>query len=193
MPGAESADHRAVRESYEADKRLSLANKHADQLDQFTKAEADKCKNFLKDNMANLHDPAVQAELQKMIVAGKKKSLKIQQDHEEERWKSDMPPTEEIQGQVEMGMSSLRDMEKRHVEAEERSPDHQQILDYNQEFAAAAAEEKNVIQAKKSDENFLLDPRKMMGMLTEPPKQRFDQVLPGHLTHSLFQLGVYEV
>ena len=193
MKGPESADHKAVRESFESQNRLQLANKHAEQLDQFTKAEAEKCKAFLQNKAAHLTDPAVQNELQKMIVEGKKKSLKMQQDHEEERWRADMPPDAEIESQLQLGLSSKREMENRHVEAEEKSPDHQKILDYNMEFAAATAEEKNVINAKKSDDNFLLDPRKMMAMASAPPKQRFDEVLPGHLTESLFQLGVYQV
>jgi hypothetical protein len=193
MKGPESADQRAIRENYEAQNRLQLANKHAEQMDQFTKAEAEKCKAFLQNKAGQLNDPAVQNELQKMIVEGKKKALKIQQDQEEERWRADMPPSEEIEGQLQLGLNTKREMENRHVESEEKSPDHQQILDYNREFAAAAAEEKNVINAKKSDDNFLLDPRKMMAMATAPPKQRFDEVLPGHLTESLFQLGIYQV
>ena len=193
MPGAESSDHKMVRENFEAQNRLALANKHAEQMDAFTRGEADKAKSFLQNNAAHLNDPGVQSELQKMIVAGKKKSLKIQQDQDDEKWRVDMPPTEEIQDGIQMGMNDLREMEKRHVESEEKSTDHQAILDYNRDFAAACAEEKNTISAKKSDDNFLLDPRKMMAMATEAPPKRFDEVLPGHLTEQLFQMGVYSV
>jgi hypothetical protein len=191
MKGAETTDHKAVREHYEAQNRLALANKHAEAMDAFTRAEADKCRQFLQQNANHLTDPGIQSELQKMIVAGKKKSLKLHQDHDEERWRSEMP--EEIHGQMEMGMKDLREMERRHVESEEKSPDHQQILDYNRDLAAAIAEEKTALAAKKSDDNFLMDPRKMMAMASAPPKQRFDEVLPGHLTESLFQLGIYQV
>lgn len=191
--GAESADLKAARDAFEAQNRKDIADKHASQLDKFTRGEADKCKDFLRQNAACLTDPGVHSELQKMIVAGKKKSLKLQQDQEEERWKSDMPPTEEIQGQVEFGMTQLRDMGQRHVRSEEASPDHAEILNYHEEFAQAAAEERGKIEATKADNNFLLDPRKMMAMASAPPEQRFDKVLPGHLTESLFQMGVYEV
>lgn len=186
--GAENSDQRAVRENFEAQNRLSLANKHAEAMDAFTKGEADKCKNFLQQNQANLTDPGVQSELQKMIVDGKKKSLKLQQDHDDERWRSDMP--EELQGDMEVGLNSMRDMERRHVESEEKSPDHQQILDYNRDFAAAAAEEKNIISERKADDNFLLDPRKMMAMTQSPPQKRWDEQLPGHITDQLLQMGV---
>jgi hypothetical protein len=191
MKGAETPDLKAVREHFEAQNRVALANKHAEAMDAFTRAEAEKCKSFLQQNANHLTDPGVQSELQKMIVAGKKKSLKLHQEQDEERWRSEMP--EEIQGHMEMGMRDLREMEQRHLESEEKSPDAQQILDYNRELAQAIAEEKRAIGEKKSEENFLLDPRKMMAMATAPPKQRFDEVLPGHLTESLFQLGIYEV
>lgn len=193
MKGAENTDQRAIRENFEAQNRLALANKHSSAMDAFTRGEAEKCRNFLQNNQAHLNDPGIQSEMQKMIVDGKKKSLKLQQDHEEERWRAEMPPSEEIQTQVELGMTTKREMEQRHVAMEENSPDHQQILDYNREYAAACAEERNIISAKKSDDNFLLDPRKMMAMTSAPPQQRFDEVLPGHLTESLFQLGVYQV
>lgn len=193
MRGAETDAQRAVREGFEAQNRKELANKHASQVDKFTQSEAEKCKNFLRDNISMLNDPGVHSELQKMIVAGKKKSLKLQQDQEEERWRIDMPPTDEIQGQVEMGMSQLRDMGERHLRSEETSPDQAEILQYNQEFARAAAEERGKIEEVKADSNFLLDPRKMMAMATKPEEKRFDQVLPGHLTESLFQMGVYSV
>lgn len=191
MKGPESADHRAVRENFEAQNRLALANKHAEAMDAFTRGEAEKCKQFLQNNQAHLGDPAVQAELQKMIVAGKKKSLKMHQEHDDERWRADMP--EEIHGEMQMGMTQLRDMERRHVESEETSPDHQKILDFNREFANEMADQRAALAAKKDENNFLMDPRKMMAMATAPPKQRFDEVLPGHLTESLFQLGVYQV
>ncbi len=191
--GPESADQRMVRENFEAQNRNALASKHADQMDAFTKGEADKARTFLQNNAAHLTDPGIQSELQKMIVDGKKKSLKLQQEQDDEKWRSDMPQTDEIKEGLQMGMKDLRDMEKRHVESEEKSPDHQAILDYNREFASACAEEKNTISAKKSDDNFLLDPRKMMAMTTEAPKKRFDEVLPGHLTEQLFQMGVYQV
>lgn len=191
MKGGENGDQRAVREHFEAQNRLALANKHAEQMDAFTKAEAEKCKSFLQNNQAHLTDPGVQSELQKMIVAGKKKSLKLQQEQDDERWKADMP--EEIQGEMQMGLQDLRNMEQRHVESEEKSPAHQEILDYNQEYAAACADQRAALAAKKSDQNFLMDPRKMMAMASAPPQPRFDEVLPGHLTEQLFQMGIYQV
>ena len=93
-------------------------------MDRLTKQEAAKTKSFLADNAALLADAGVQAELQKMIVTSKKKALKLQQDQDDERWKSDMPPTKEIQETVELGLQDLRQMQQQHVESEMQSPDH---------------------------------------------------------------------
>lgn len=193
QPGPETDLHKMVRHHHESSERLKLANKHGAQMDHLTKDEASKAKEFLTDNARLLADAGVQQELQKLIVNGKKKTLKLQQDQDDERWRSDMPPTEEIQTAVEMGLQELRQMEQRHVESELKSPDHQAILDYEQEFAAAMAEEKTRLAAQKTEEQFLMDPRDLMKMAKAgPPKQRFDEVLPGYLTANLFQLGIYE-
>ena len=192
--GPESSQHQMVRQHHESSQRLKLANKHGQQMDSLTKQEAAKTKTFLGDNAALLADAGVQAELQKMIVTSKKKALKLQQDQDDERWKSDMPPTKEIQEAVELGLQDLRQMQQQHVESEMQSPDHQAILDYEKEFAAAVAEEKNRLASERSDDNFLMDPRRMMARAKSgPPKQRFDEVLPGYMTASLFQMGIYEV
>ncbi len=193
--GPESPPQKTVRQHFESSKRLELANKHSAQADQFLKQETVKVKEFLAEHATHLTDPIVQGELSKLVVQGKKKSLKMQQEQDDERWRSDMPPTNEIQEAVEFGLRDLRDMENRHMESEENSPDHQAILDFEQEFAAAMSEEKSRIEAQKADEQFLMDPRKMMQMASasETPKQRFDQVLPGYLVENLFQMGIYEV
>jgi hypothetical protein len=192
--GAETPQHKLVRQHHESSQRLSLANKHGQQMDSLTKQEAAKAKSFLSDNAALLADAGVQAELQKMIVDTKKKALKLQQDQDDERWTSDMPPTKEVQEAVELGLQDLRQMEEQHVESELQSPDHQAILDYEKEFAAAVSEERTKLASQRRDDEFLLDPKKMMARaMSGPPKQRFDEVLPGYLTAPLFQMGIYEV
>ncbi len=191
--GPETPQHRAARQSFESQQRTQLGAKHSQQTEQFMKSESSKVRSFLGEHAAMLGDPVVQGELQKMVVSGKKRALKIQQDQDDERWKVDMPPTDEVQGAVQLGLNDLRQMEQRHMEAEENSPDHQALLDYQHEFAQVAAREKGKIQTEKQSENFLMDPRKMMAMASAPPKPpRFDEVLPGYLTEQVFQLGIYE-
>lgn len=191
--GPESPQHKQARQNFEARQRTELGNKHMAQKDSFLKSEASKVKSFLGENAAVLGDPVVAGELQKMVVTGKKKALKLQQDQDDERWKMDMPPTEEIQNFVQLGLNDLRDMERRHVEAEERSPDHAALLAFEQDFAKLAAKEKEELKVEKASENFLMDPRKIMAMASAPPKPKpFDQVLPGYLTEQVLQLGIYE-
>lgn len=191
--GAESPQHAKARQLFESGQRLKLTNKHNVQMEQLTKQEAGKARRFLSDNASLLGDAGVQQELQKMIVSGKKKALKLQQDQEEERWRTDMPPSKEIQEAVGVGLQEVRQMESRHVAAEENSPDHQILLDFEQQFAAQMADERARAAAMKDEKQFLMDPRKMMQRAKSgPPKKRFDEVLPGYLTASLLQLGIYE-
>jgi hypothetical protein len=193
-PGPETPQHKLVRQHHESSQRLSLANKHGQQMDSLTKQEAATTKAFLSDNVALLADAGVQAELQKMIVTSKKKALNLQQDQDEERWKTEMPPTKEIEEAVELGLRDLRQMDEQHVQSEMESPDHQAILDYEKEFAAAVAEEKTRLASQSQDKAFLMDPMQLMSRAKSgPPKKRFDEVLPGYLTASLFQMGIYEV
>ena len=190
----ESPQQQAVRKHFESSQRLALADKHGKQMDGLVKQEAGKVKGFLGENAALLGDAGVQQELQKMIVTSKKKALKLQQDQDEERWRTDMPPTKEIQEAVGVGLQEVRQMEARHLAAEELSPDHQMILDYEKDFAAAMADERARAAAMKDENQFLMDPRKMMARAKQgPPRKRFDEVLPGYLTASLFQMGIYEV
>jgi hypothetical protein len=191
--GAESPEHRAVRQHFESSQRLSLSDKHGKQLESLVKQEASQVKAFLNEKAALLGDAGVQQELQKMIVSSKKKALKLQQDQDEERWRVDMPPNKEIQEAVGVGLQEVRQMEARHVEFEETSPDHQAILQYERDFATAMADERARAAARKDENRFLMDPRKMRQRAMQgPPRRRFDEVLPGYLTASLFQMGIYQ-
>lgn len=191
--GAETPELRSARQNFESTQRLNLANKHGAQLDSLVKQEAGTVRSFLAENAALLGDAGVQQELQKMIVNGKKKALNLQQEHEEELWRSDMPPTGEIQEMVGTKLQGMREMEQRHVQAEEQSVDHQILLDFERDFAANMADERARAAALKDENKFLMDPRKMMLQAKAgPPKKRFDEVLPGYLTESLFQMGIYE-
>ena len=192
--GAESPQHKMVRQHFESSQRLALANKHGAEMDSLTRQEASKVRGFLSEKAALLGDAGVQQELQKMIVTSKKKALKLQQNQDEERWRADMPPTKEIQEAVGVGLQNLRQMEARHVEAEEVSPDQQIILDFEKEFAANMADERARAAVRRDQDKFLMDPMKMMARAKAgPPTRRFDEVLPGYLTANLFEMGIYDM
>lgn len=191
--GPETPELKSARQNFESAQRMNLSQKHGAQMDSLVKQEAGTVRQFLGENAALLGDAGVQQELQKMIVNGKKKSLHLLQDQEEERWRSDMPPTGEIQELVGSNMKGMREMEERHVQAEEKSPDHQILLDFERDFAANMADERARAAAMKDEDKFLMDPRKMMLQAkTGPPQKRFDEVLPGYLTASLFEMGIYQ-
>lgn len=190
--GAESPQQKMIRQHFESAQRLSLTDRHGAQLESLAKQEAGKVKGYLSENAALLGDAGVQQELQKMIVDGKKKTLKLQQDQDEERWRTDMPPTKEIQEAVGVGLQEVRQMEARHVESEETSPDQQIILDFEKDFAAQMADERARAAARRDEDKFLMDPRKIMQRSKKgPPTKRFDEVLPGYLTTNLFEMGIY--
>lgn len=192
-PGAETPQQAAARNNFESAQRLHLANKHGAQMENLVKQESADVRRFLGQNAALLQDAGVQQELQKMIVNSKKKALQLQQDQDEERWRTDMPPTPEIQAALGVHIQGMRQMEQRHVQAEEQSVDQQKLLDFDRDFANAMADERARAAAMKDENQFLMDPRKMMMRAKSgPPQKRFDEVLPGYLTESLFKMGIYQ-
>lgn len=189
--GPENPQQRLAREGFEAGKRQDLASKQADQKEAFTKKETQNVKQFLAQNATVLGDPVRQGELQRMIVDGKKKALKLQQEHEDERWKIDLPPSQEIMAKADQGLTQLREMEERHAEAEENSEDLQELLAWDREVSTAMQEEKKAARASRQDDNFLMDPRKMMATASAQKPENFSEVLPAYLTNALFEMGIY--
>jgi hypothetical protein len=181
--GPESTQQEAARRHHESSQRLNLTNRHNGQMEHLVNQEAAAVRGFLSKNVARLKDEGVQQELQTMIVTGKKRALKLQQDQDDERWSVAMPATRDIQEAVAVRMAELRQMEQRHLESEERSPDQQMILNYERARVGAA----------RPQEELPMKPlRRLQKAKAGPPKQRFQEVLPGYLTASIFKLGIYE-
>ena len=68
------------------------------------------------------------------------------------------------------------------------------ILDFEKEFAANMADERARAAVRRDQDKFLMDPMKMMARAKAgPPTRRFDEVLPGYLTASLFEMGIYDM
>ena len=145
-------------------------------------------------NRDKLDNPYVHGELQKMVVNTKKKSLDLQQQHEDERWRADMPPSEEIAVKLDNGLKTLHDMDREHVQAEEDSPDAKELMEHDQKVAAILYDHKKNAQQEKTEENFTMDPRKMMAMAQQRREPRdVGQALPSYLTNAMYDLGVYSV
>lgn len=187
--GAENPTQKVAREEYEGGKRQQLADQQTTQKDAFLNKERQDVQRFLADNQNNLANPQVQAELTRMVVGTQKRAFGLQQQHEDERWKVDLPPHEETVAMVDDNLAQLRQMEKDHAKAEEQSQDMQSIMDHEQKVAALLGEQKMVAQQQKAEEAFLKDPRQAFAALQAPPD--FAEVLPSYLTNALYNMGIY--
>ncbi|CAN0239935.1 unnamed protein product [Phaeothamnion confervicola] len=195
VPGAETNDQKLARKEFEATEKAQLADKHAEQKESFLKDERQSMKEFLAQNKDNLDNPAVHAELQKMVVSSKKKALQLQQSQEEERMKVDMPPDQKIALKMQEGMNGLHQMDQDHIRAEEESPDAQAIMEHDQKVAAILGERKEQARQEKKDEEFLVDPRKMLAAKQNAGNAPVDpgDHVPAYLAAHLYDLGIYSV
>lgn len=192
--GAENQDQKLARLSYEGERKSELNEKQSAQKEQFINKERENFKEFLAQNRERLENPYVHNELQKMVVATKKKSLELQQNHEDERWRVDMPPDEKIAAQLDSGLQKLHQMDQEHVAAEENSEDAKVLMEHDQKVAGILYEHKRNAQQERSEDNFTLDPRKMMAVAQQRKQPRdVGEALPSYLTNALYDLGVYSV
>jgi len=129
-----------------------------------------------------------------MVVATKKRSLDLQQNQEDERWRVDMPPSEEIAAKLDSGLQKLHTMDRDHLAAEENSEDAKALIDHDEKVAGILYDHKKRAQDEKAEDNFALDPRKMMAMAQQrrEPKD-VGKSLPSYLTNAMYELGVYSV
>lgn len=194
--GAENGDQKLARLTFEGEQKTALNDKHQTQKDHFINKERENFKEFLAMNRDQLQNPAVQGELQRLVVNTKKKSLELQQNQEDERWRIDMPPSEEIAARLDTGLKQLREMDQRHLQAEEDSPDAKALLEHDQQVAAILYDHKQRAQQERSenDGGFMMDPRKMMAAAQARQQPRdVGEALPSYLTNAMYELGVYSV
>lgn len=193
-PGPEQPLQRQAREEFEAVSRRELAESHTAQRDSFLEQEKGATERFLAGHADNLSNPQVQAELTRMMVSTQKKAFGLQQQHEDERWRIDLPPDEELVASVEESLSGLRRLEQEQVLAEEQSEDYRVLLAHDQEVAALLGEQKQVARQEKMEEVFLKDPRRAFAVTgARDATTDFSEVLPAYLTSSLFEMGIYSV
>lgn len=192
--GPETPETKLPRLAFEGQKKSELQDLHNQQKDSFLAKERESFKEFLAQNREQLGNPYVQGELQRMVVNTRKKSLELQQSQEDDRFRVDMPPSEEIAAKIDNGMKKLHDLDRQHVEAEENSEDAKELMEHDQQVAAILYEEKQKAQQEKNDGDFLLDPRKMMAAAQQRNQPRdVGQVLPSYLTNAMYDLGIYSV
>lgn len=193
--GKENGDQKLARMTFEGQKKAELTDKHTAQKETFISKERENFKEFLAMNRDQLQNPAIQGELQRLVVNTKKKSLELQQNQEDERWRVDMPPSEEIAMRLDTGLKQLRQLDQKHLQAEEDSPDAKALAEHDQQVAAILYDKRRDAQQEKNNDNeFMMDPRKMMAVAQQrrQPKD-VGEALPSYLTNAMYELGVYTV
>jgi hypothetical protein len=187
--GRENPMQRAARQDYETVLQQAYGDKHAGEKEKFIKEERQQLTNFLQMHKYDLGNPAVQAELQRMILLTQKKALKLQQSQEEESWKLTLP-TEEMYTFVDDEAKKLRDMEEKQREVEDGSQEARELIMYQEELNMMLKEERQKAQSQEKDEVFLKGP----GAFLKPPTApALSTVLPPYLTEALYNMGIYSL
>lgn len=189
--GPETPQQKLVREEFDAGRRQQLSERQDVQKDAFLGKEKQDVQKFLAQHQDNLTSPQVQAELTRMMLDTQKRAFGLQQQHEDERWKVDLPPSEEMALAIEADLAELRQMEREQAAREEQSPDMLALMQHEQDVAILLGEQKQVAQRQRLEENFLMDPRKAMASASPPVD--FGEVLPSYLSNSLYNMGIYTV
>lgn len=189
-PGPETQQQRVAREEFEGDNRSKLEEKHESQRESFTQSERDNVQTFLANNKPDLGNPAVQGELQKMIMLSHKKAQAMGRQQEEELIKSDLYTQEQIEV-ADAKLGQKREMEERHAELEDNSPEAQELLGHQQDLAELLRQKRDEVQREKLEQAFLNGPPRF----GPPSKKEVDvaDVLPPYLSNALYNMGIYSV
>jgi len=189
VDGKETKLHQEARQEYETNTQETTKEVHAREKETFLKEEKQQIMNFLQSNKNDLGNPAIQNELQKLILQTQKKALKLRQDQEEEIWKIDLP-TEEMKVFVDDETRRIREQEKKHQDIEDASQDARELIMYQEELNKQLKEEKDRLFSKSNDEVFLKGPE---AYLKPPPPPPLSSVLPPYLTEALYNMGIYSL
>ena len=187
--GKETPAQKVARHSFEATQKAQMFARHAAEKQQFVATQKQQLMTFLDSNKFQLHNPAVQGELSKLIMESKKKALNLQREHEEEFYKIDLP-LKEMHQKVEEKLAAYRRLEEEHRRREENSPEAKILAEYQQDLVALLDAKRAEARERKKAEMFLQDPRKM---LKNPPKQDLATVLPMNLVVALEAFGINQL
>lgn len=189
--GPETPQQQVARQEFERARRRETEERQVQQKDRFLQQQQQNVRQFLTAHQAILGDPNVQAQLQRMLTETHRKALDLERRHEEERWKVDLPPSEEIVAVVDQGLAELRQLEEDQALIEEQSPDMRALMEHEQKIAQLLSEQKQVARQRRQEEAFLQDPRQALAAAREAPD--FAEVLPAYLTNALYNMGIYSV
>lgn len=190
-PGPETAEQKTVREEFETTKKEALEDKHETQRDTLVKEERENTQTFLQNNKPDLGNPAVQAELQKMIMLSHKKALNLTRQQQEETLKADLYAPEQLEV-ADAKLDDLRGMEERHAKMEDDSPEAQELFNHQQDLAELLRQKRDEAQRTKLEEAFLKGPPRFSPLANTKEVDVAD-VLPPYLSNALYNMGIYSV
>lgn len=191
--GPENKEQRVAREGFETERREETSTKHEDQRQAFVKAEKEDLQAFLQQNKPDLANPAVQQELQKMVMQSHKKALDLTRKQLSEDLKLDAYSEEQL-AVVDSKMDDLRQMEDRHALEEDNSQEAQELLGYQQDLAEMLRQKREEVKEQNQQEAFLKGPPRFNQSNQATDKETdVAEVLPPYLSNALYNMGIYSV
>lgn len=189
-PGPEDSSQKMARQTFEVTQKAEMFAKHASEKQEFIQTQKTEMVTFLDANKFQLHNPGIQGELQRVVMDSQKKGLKLQEKHEEEFYKIDIPPVDEMYAKVEQDLAQYREMQTAQMEIEENSPEARELAAYQQDLVALLDAKREEAREQKKAELFLQDPRKF---IKNPSREDLATVLPMNLVAALEQFGITEL
>lgn len=191
QPGKETPPQRVARETFERTGKEQLKQEHTTQRESFVKEERQQLTTFLQNHKPDLANPAVQSELQKMIMLSHKKAHGMQRKQEEEDLKFDLYSPEQV-AHAEKKIGDLRQMEERHAAEEDSSPEAQELMNHQQDLAELLRQKREEARQTAMEEAFLKGKPKFP-TLSGDDEVDLATVLPPYLSNALYNMGIYEV
>jgi hypothetical protein len=188
--GKENSVQHTARQNYEVTSKAEMFARHADEKQTLVQDQKQHLMSFLDANKFQLANPGVQGELSKLLVDSQKKALKMQEDHEEEFYKIDLPAAE-MTAFVDLNLREYREMEQMHHEIEENSYEAKQLADYQQDLVVFLDARRAEAREQKKADMFLIDPRKFMKGETKTTD--LASVLPMNLTAALEAFDIHSL
>jgi hypothetical protein len=188
--GPETPPQRVARETHEVAQKSEMFTKHAEEKHEFVKDQKTQLTTFLDTNKFQLDNPGIQGELQKMIIDGQKKGAKLQDKHESEFFKVDLPEVGEIQEKAENGNKEFKELQAKQMKEQANSREARDLSNYQNDLVALLDAKRAEARETRKSELFLVDPRKFM---KNPPRQDISTVLPMNFVAALEQFGINEL
>ena len=189
--GPETPPQREARETFEGEKRQEIEEKHVAQREDLVQTEKQDISAFLQENKPDLSNPAVQGELQKMILQSHKKALQLNRDQDAETLRADLYDDEQ-KAVADSGLKALHQLEDKHAREEDESPHAQQLLSHHEDIAEVLRQRREEVREQQQSELFLKG-RPNFNRAPAQAETDVAQVLPPHLSNALYQLGIYTV